>query len=62
MRSSVPISYVILLCKVFKEERRCQTKGANGRWAGYGRVLGGLRGGQASGMLRAGFGPHEPLF
>eukprot|EP00969_Alexandrium_andersonii_P354180 15441585-Alexandrium_andersonii.AAC.1 len=37
-----------------KEEQRCQTKGANGRW-------GGPRGGRASDMLRAGFGPHEPL-
>eukprot|EP00969_Alexandrium_andersonii_P053061 2331377-Alexandrium_andersonii.AAC.1 len=44
-----------------KDEQRCQTKdGADGRWAGYGRALGSLRGGQASGMLRAGFGPQEP--
>eukprot|EP00969_Alexandrium_andersonii_P030891 1348813-Alexandrium_andersonii.AAC.1 len=25
---------------LLKEEQRCQTKGANRRWAGYGRVLG----------------------
>eukprot|EP00969_Alexandrium_andersonii_P095182 4204123-Alexandrium_andersonii.AAC.1 len=37
-----------------KEKQRCQTKGANGRWAGIGPVLGSLRGGPMSGTLRAG--------
>eukprot|EP00969_Alexandrium_andersonii_P151006 6676895-Alexandrium_andersonii.AAC.1 len=45
-----------------KKNKGAKPKVPMGDGAGHGRVLGGPHGGRVSGVLRAGFGPHEPLF